>query len=51
MTPEERIASLERQVIALAAKLEQYHEQACVLRAVQDAIAGDPASPHLRVVR
>jgi hypothetical protein len=34
----QRIADLERQVAELGARLEQYHDQACVIRALEDVI-------------
>jgi hypothetical protein len=40
-TDAQRITDLEHQVALLAAKLEQYHDQACVIRALED-VTGYP---------
>jgi hypothetical protein len=52
-----RIAALERQVVELAAKLEQYHDQAAMVRAFEETCAAPysrrpvPCRPrHLRAV-
>jgi hypothetical protein len=36
----QRIAALEQQVADLAARLEQYHDAACVIRSLEDVLGG-----------
>ncbi len=48
----QRIADLERQVADLAARLEEYHQQAAMVRAIEDVIiAARPLAPAPRPPR